>query len=179
MGTGAKKGKGKGEEASVYKETVNLPTTSFGAPPGCWPVAAQGRRLGRARATAAGPPPSPLHTAAPGANLSQPHPRAAARGALADLRANSKTKEPELQKWWDDMKIYERRATRARALRLRRFFAADDAGGVRLAAENPGEPWVLHDGPPYANGDLHIGASRRRRAGPVPQPSYLGRPPPE
>ncbi len=26
-----------------------------------------------------------------------------------------------------------------------------------LATENPGEPWVLHDGPPYANGDLHIG----------------------
>jgi len=28
---GAKKGKGKDEAASVYKETVNLPKTSFGA----------------------------------------------------------------------------------------------------------------------------------------------------
>ena len=27
----------------------------------------------------------------------------------------------------------------------------------RLAADNPGEVYVLHDGPPYANGDLHIG----------------------
>lgn len=27
----------------------------------------------------------------------------------------------------------------------------------RLASENPGEEFILHDGPPYANGDLHIG----------------------
>ena len=31
MGQGPKKGKNKGEEASVYKDTVNLPQTSFGA----------------------------------------------------------------------------------------------------------------------------------------------------
>lgn len=51
-----------------------------------------------------------------------------------DQRANSLVKEPELQKWWKDNRIYE-----------------------RLAESNPGEKFLLHDGPPYANGDLHIG----------------------
>ena len=27
----------------------------------------------------------------------------------------------------------------------------------RLRDSNPGDPFVLHDGPPYANGELHIG----------------------
>ena len=49
-------------------------------------------------------------------------------------RAMSVTREPELQKFWEDERIYE-----------------------ELAENNPGEPFVLHDGPPYANGDLHIG----------------------
>ena len=31
MGKGPKKGKTKDEEASLYKDTVNLPQTSFGA----------------------------------------------------------------------------------------------------------------------------------------------------
>ncbi|MEM9214770.1 MAG: isoleucine--tRNA ligase [Cyanobacteria bacterium P01_F01_bin.150] len=50
------------------------------------------------------------------------------------MRANSVKREPELQKFWAEEKIYE-----------------------TLAIENPGEPFVLHDGPPYANGALHIG----------------------
>jgi isoleucyl-tRNA synthetase len=51
-----------------------------------------------------------------------------------DLRANATTTEPAIQKWWQENKIYE-----------------------KLAENNPGELFVLHDGPPYANGDLHIG----------------------
>ena len=51
-----------------------------------------------------------------------------------DQRANSVKREPELQKFWADEKIYE-----------------------RLAETNTGDKFVLHDGPPYANGDLHIG----------------------
>lgn len=51
-----------------------------------------------------------------------------------DQRANSVKREPELQKFWADEKIYE-----------------------RLAETNVGDKFVLHDGPPYANGDLHIG----------------------
>ncbi len=51
-----------------------------------------------------------------------------------DMRANSLKREPELQEFWKQEKIYE-----------------------QLAADNPGAPFILHDGPPYANGDLHIG----------------------
>jgi len=49
-------------------------------------------------------------------------------------RANAINKEPELQKFWADTKVYE-----------------------RLWADAPGAAFTLHDGPPYANGDLHIG----------------------
>lgn len=51
-----------------------------------------------------------------------------------NMRANSEQREPELQKWWQQSQIYE-----------------------KLCQENKGEPFILHDGPPYANGDLHIG----------------------
>ncbi|BAU42150.1 isoleucine--tRNA ligase [Leptolyngbya sp. O-77] len=51
-----------------------------------------------------------------------------------DMRANATQREPEIQKFWADNRIYEK---------LSRF--------------NPGDPFVLHDGPPYANGALHIG----------------------
>ena len=50
------------------------------------------------------------------------------------MRANAVKREPELQQFWADEQIYE-----------------------TLATENPGEPFVLHDGPPYANGALHMG----------------------
>jgi isoleucyl-tRNA synthetase len=49
-------------------------------------------------------------------------------------RAMSATREPELQRFWEEEQVY-----------------------TKLAKENPGAPFVLHDGPPYANGDLHIG----------------------
>lgn len=52
-------------------------------------------------------------------------------------RANAKIREPELQKIWNDTKLYSRLSTTAAAASAPRF--------------------VLHDGPPYANGDLHIG----------------------
>ncbi|MBD1877775.1 isoleucine--tRNA ligase [Coleofasciculus sp. FACHB-T130] len=51
-----------------------------------------------------------------------------------DMRANAIKREPELQKFWADQQIYE-----------------------RLSQNNPGKIFVLHDGPPYANGSLHIG----------------------
>ncbi|HEY9847651.1 MAG TPA: class I tRNA ligase family protein, partial [Candidatus Caenarcaniphilales bacterium] len=51
-----------------------------------------------------------------------------------DMRANAKVREPELQQFWAEHQIYE-----------------------NLSQSNPGEPFILHDGPPYANGDLHIG----------------------
>lgn len=51
-----------------------------------------------------------------------------------DMRANAVKREPEIQKFWEDNNIYG-----------------------RLSEENPGELFILHDGPPYANGSLHVG----------------------
>ena len=50
------------------------------------------------------------------------------------MRANAKVREPELQAFWAEEQLYE-----------------------RLSQQNPGEPFTLHDGPPYANGALHVG----------------------
>jgi isoleucyl-tRNA synthetase len=50
------------------------------------------------------------------------------------MRANAVKREPELQKFWADEQTFE-----------------------RLSESNPGEIFVLHDGPPYANGTLHMG----------------------
>ncbi len=51
-----------------------------------------------------------------------------------DMRANATKREPEIQQFWAERQIYE-----------------------QLAQTNPGEVFVLHDGPPYANGSLHTG----------------------
>ncbi|XHX79585.1 MAG: isoleucine--tRNA ligase [Stenomitos frigidus ULC029] len=51
-----------------------------------------------------------------------------------DMRANAVKREPELQAFWDEQQLYQ-----------------------RLSQENPGDLFVLHDGPPYANGSLHMG----------------------
>ena len=51
-----------------------------------------------------------------------------------DMRANAIKREPEIQKFWAEHQIYD-----------------------RLSQNNPGELFVLQDGPPYANGSLHIG----------------------
>ncbi|NJR14272.1 MAG: isoleucine--tRNA ligase [Calothrix sp. CSU_2_0] len=51
-----------------------------------------------------------------------------------DMRANAVKREPEIQSFWEENKIYD-----------------------RLSQENPGDIFILHDGPPYANGSLHIG----------------------
>ncbi|MGD2180624.1 isoleucine--tRNA ligase [Lusitaniella coriacea] len=50
------------------------------------------------------------------------------------MRANAVKREPELQALWAENRIYE-----------------------KLSQDNPGETFVLHDGPPYANGSLHMG----------------------
>ncbi len=51
------------------------------------------------------------------------------------MKASLPQREPEFLKLWRDMKLYE-----------------------RLRAERKGcEKFVLHDGPPYANGNIHIG----------------------
>ena len=50
------------------------------------------------------------------------------------MRANARQREPELQAFWQETGLYE-----------------------RLSRHNPGAPFTLHDGPPYANGALHVG----------------------
>ena len=51
-----------------------------------------------------------------------------------DMRANATKREPELQAFWAEQQIYQ-----------------------HLSQNNPGDVFVLHDGPPYANGTLHMG----------------------
>lgn len=53
---------------------------------------------------------------------------------ILDQRANAKFREPEIQQFWLKNEIYE-----------------------KVSRGNRGEMFVLHDGPPYANGDLHMG----------------------
>jgi isoleucyl-tRNA synthetase len=54
------------------------------------------------------------------------------------MRANARTREPELQAFWAEQRLY-----------------------ARLSQDVPpgagGDPFTLHDGPPYANGALHVG----------------------
>ena len=51
------------------------------------------------------------------------------------MRAGLPNKEPKMQESWDEAKLYDNRLK-----------------------ENKGKPsFTLHDGPPYANGDIHVG----------------------
>ena len=51
------------------------------------------------------------------------------------MKADLVRREPDVRKRWAEMKLYE----------------------MIRAAEHPKGRYVLHDGPPYANGDIHIG----------------------
>ena len=50
------------------------------------------------------------------------------------MRANAAEREPQIQQFWNEQNIYQ-----------------------QLAEHNSGEKFILHDGPPYANGSLHMG----------------------
>ncbi len=51
------------------------------------------------------------------------------------MRANLPNKEPDILKFWEDIDIYK-----------------------EIQNKNLGKPkFILHDGPPYANGDIHLG----------------------
>ncbi|OHE41575.1 MAG: isoleucine--tRNA ligase [Tenericutes bacterium GWF2_57_13] len=51
------------------------------------------------------------------------------------MRGNLGQKEPQIQKLWDEMHLYEKLLEQNRDM----------------------PPYVLHDGPPYANGSIHVG----------------------
>ncbi|OEH84726.1 isoleucine--tRNA ligase [Desulfuribacillus stibiiarsenatis] len=51
------------------------------------------------------------------------------------MRGNLPKKEPEIQSWWDEVNLYQ-----------------------KVQEHQAGKPkFILHDGPPYANGDIHLG----------------------
>lgn len=53
------------------------------------------------------------------------------------MRANLPQREPEILKFWEEVDIYK-----------------------RVQEANKGKPkFILHDGPPYANGDIHLGTT--------------------
>jgi isoleucyl-tRNA synthetase len=56
------------------------------------------------------------------------------------MKANLPTREPEILKRWEEMDIYH-----------------------KTLGKNKGkEKYILHDGPPYANGDIHIGTAMNK-----------------
>ena len=53
-----------------------------------------------------------------------------------EMRANATNKEPQTQKFWEDIKVYEK----------------------NLAQRDKANSFILHDGPPYLSSDkIHIG----------------------
>ena len=54
------------------------------------------------------------------------------------MRGNLAKREPEMLKHWYDMNLYEE---------------------IRQVSQGR-DKFILHDGPPYANGDIHIGPRR-------------------
>ena len=53
------------------------------------------------------------------------------------MRGNLPQREPEIQRWWEQIGLYD-----------------------RVRAARAGRPrYVLHDGPPYANGEIHLGTA--------------------
>ncbi len=58
------------------------------------------------------------------------------------MRAGLPKAEPKWIEKWDEMKLYEK---------------------MRADAKSRGaEPWILHDGPPYANGPIHLGTAMNK-----------------
>ncbi len=53
-----------------------------------------------------------------------------------EMKANLSVKEPKIQQSWIDSKVYQK---------------------VLERNHKTNNQWILHDGPPYANGDLHVG----------------------
>ena len=56
------------------------------------------------------------------------------------MRAELPKREPERVAWWQAERVYER----------------------RLARNEKNPKWILHDGPPYANGEVHMGTFLNR-----------------
>ena len=56
------------------------------------------------------------------------------------MRANLSQREPEMQKRWEEDNIYE-----------------------KMLERNQGKPaYILHDGPPFSNGNIHMGTAMNK-----------------
>ncbi|MCS7244952.1 MAG: isoleucine--tRNA ligase [candidate division WOR-3 bacterium] len=55
------------------------------------------------------------------------------------MKANLPKREPEIQKFWESINLFK-----------------------KLAYDRDGESFILHDGPPYANGHIHLGHSENK-----------------
>lgn len=56
------------------------------------------------------------------------------------MKANLPQREPEMLRWWEEIKIYQ-----------------------QVQQQAQGQPkFILHDGPPYANGDIHMGTTMNK-----------------
>ena len=58
------------------------------------------------------------------------------------MRGGLPKREPDWIKRWDDLKLYEKLRADAKA--------------------RGAKPWILHDGPPYANGHIHLGTAMNK-----------------
>lgn len=74
------------------------------------------------------------------------------------MRANSAVREPEIQKLWDEKQVYRKVIEKNNGVSLfgrlkyvMQMITCTDCWIFSQAS------FVLHDGPPYANGDLHMG----------------------
>lgn len=57
------------------------------------------------------------------------------------MKANLPEREPGIQKLWDEMDVYHK----------------------SLEKEAPRDKFILHDGPPYSNGDVHVGNAMQNK----------------
>ena len=58
------------------------------------------------------------------------------------MRADLPKREPSRVEWWTQARVYQRRLEKNK--------------------RDGGAPWILHDGPPYSNGELHMGTFLNR-----------------
>lgn len=76
------------------------------------------------------------------------------------MRANALVREPEIQKLWDDHQVFKKVANKNDGVGFIATIELLKKKNLKLLSNFSNfcqGNYVLHDGPPYANGDLHMG----------------------
>ncbi|KAJ0034522.1 hypothetical protein Pint_24528 [Pistacia integerrima] len=76
------------------------------------------------------------------------------------MRANALVREPEIQKLWDDHQVFKKVADKNDGVGFIATTELLKKKNLKLLSNFSNfcqGNFVLHDGPPYANGDLHMG----------------------